>query len=487
MEHDLLFYELLLGAVLWLGGGVYWWWQRGPAAKPPPSTQIKRSSQAPKPFTGLTHKPPCPACEQGPAHRAQPPLSPPPRITSKRGRPRTVDGPGQYCPQQTCPYYGWIGRGNLRANGHPSNGAWRQFPCVVCGTYFLEPYGTPLSGKPRPAERIVQAVAALAEGLGSRAVARVFEVDPPTVLRWSSEAADHLTAFSHSFRHDVQVQPVQLDELCAWVSEVKPEQGRETATAEHCPRSPYWGWVAMDPVSKLLLALEGGERTLEIAHRLVHHVRQGLAPGWLPLFVTDGLKAYATALLTHYGHWLQPPRCQATGPGPKARWLPRPELVYAQVVKRSRRRRLLGMHSWVVFGTRAEVRPLLAPRGWGINTAFIERLNLTLRHHVAAVGRRVRTVAKSPGGLRAQLHLSHAYYNFCLPHVSLRVPLAHPRPTRGKGSAKRWHSCTPAMAAGLTERVWSLRDVLLFRVPPWPQPRGLGAREHCAGLVAEPL
>jgi hypothetical protein len=60
----------------------------------------------------------------------------------------------------------------------------------------------------------------------------------------------------------------------------------------------------------------------------------------------------------------------------------------------------------------------------------------------------------------------------CLPHGSLRVPLAHPQPTKGKGSAKRWHPCTPAMAAGLTDRVWSVRDVLLFRVPPWPQPQG---------------
>ena len=130
------------------------------------------------------------------------------------------------------------------------------------------------------------------------------------------------------------------------------------------------------------------------------------------------------------------------------------------------------MRPRVVFGTLVRVTQVLAPRGWHINTAFIERVNLTLHHHVAASGRRVMTVAKRARGLRFQLHLYPAYYNFCLPHVSLRVPLAHPQPTKGKGSAKRWHSCTPAMAAGLTDRVWSLRDVLLFRVPPWPQPQG---------------
>jgi hypothetical protein len=178
------------------------------------------------------------------------------------------------------------------------------------------------------------------------------------------------------------------------------------------------------------------------------------------------------ALLTHWGHWVPRPRWRVSGPTPKPRWMPRPELLYAQVVKTYRRRRLVHMRPRVVFGTLAQVRQVLAPRGWQINTAFIERVNLTLRHHVAAVGRRVMTVAKSASGLRAQLHLYHAYYNFCLPHASLRVPLAHPRPTNGTGSAQRWRSCTPAIAAGLTDRVWSLREVLLCRVPPWPQPKG---------------
>ena len=65
----------------------------------------------------------------------------------------------------------------------------------------------------------------------------------------------------------------------------------------------------------------------------------------------------------------------------------------------------------------------------------------------------------------------HVYYNFCLPHASLRQPLPQPVPTHSTGSAKQWRPCTPAMAAGLTDRVWTLREVLLFRVPPWPQPQ----------------
>ena len=83
------------------------------------------------------------------------------------------------------------------------------------------------------------------------------------------------------------------------------------------------------------------------------------------------------------------------------------------------------------------------------------------------------TLCKGEEGLHQQLVLYHVYYNFCLPHASLRQPWPQPLPTNGNGSAKRWQPQTPAMAAGLTDHVWSLREVLLFRVPPWPQPAGV--------------
>ena len=112
------------------------------------------------------------------------------------------------------------------------------------------------------------------------------------------------------------------------------------------------------------------------------------------------------------------------------------------------------------------------PNGWHINTAFVERINLTIRQHVAAVGRRVNTLCKGEDGLWQQLAVFHCYDNFCLPHASLRQPLPQPEPTHGTGSATQWRSCTPVMAAGLTDHVWTLREVLLFHVPPWPQPAG---------------
>src|SRR4029450_11101842 len=98
-------------------------------------------------------------------------------------------------------------------------------------------------------------------------------------------------------------------------------------------RSPDGVWGAIDPVTKLLRTIDLGDRTLAMAQRVVHQVVQVLASGCIPLFLTDGFKEYATALLTHYGQWVQPARRQAAGPAPKPRWIPLPGLLYAQVVK----------------------------------------------------------------------------------------------------------------------------------------------------------
>jgi hypothetical protein len=201
-----------------------------------------------------------------------------------------------------------------------------------------------------------------------------------------------------------------------------------------------------------------------MAQRLVHQVTQVLAPHCAPLFLTDGFRDYLTALVTHYGQWMHPERRQAKGPQPQPRWMPLPGLLYAQVVKCYRRRRIVGVKHRVIFGATETIKSILAKRGWTINTAFIERLNLDFRQHVAAIGRRVNTLCKHQAGLRQQLALFQAYHNFVLPHASLRLPVPE------TDALQRWQPQTPAMAAGLTDHIWSLREVLMCRVPPWPQP-----------------
>jgi hypothetical protein len=131
----------------------------------------------------------------------------------------------------------------------------------------------------------------------------------------------------------------------------------------------------------------------------------------------------------------------------------------------------VGVTHRVVFGTRLAIEQVLARWGWTINTAFVERLKLDIRQRVAAIGRRVNTLCQGEAGLQQQLVLFQVYHNFVLPHASVRQALATPMATNGQGSAKVWGPCTPAMAAGLTDHVWSLKEVLLYRVPLWPQPQ----------------
>jgi IS1 family transposase len=475
MVSHLFYYQLALLALLWLFVMLPLNWPRRSESPPPvPATPLKakrKRSTEPKAFAGLTHKPHCALCER---ETGETPPAPPPRPTPMpptHRRPRTVDTSMHFCPHPDCDYRGWLGLNNLRANGHPHGGPWRQFQCTACDGYFPEHHGTIFHGKQAAVELIVHVLACLAEGLGIRATARVFEVAPNTVLHWLVEAAEQLRAFSAYFLCDLHLEQLQLDELYAVLRDLKAGEISDDEAIKRLERSPSWVWTAMDPRSKLLVVVDVGNRTLAMAQRVVHQVTRVLAPGCVPLFLTDGLKDYATALLAHFGHWMHPERRQHKGPTPKPRWMPLPALLYAQVVKSYRRRRLVGVTHRVVFGTRLAIEQVLARCGWTINTAFVERLNLDIRQRVAAIGRRVNTLCQGEAGLRDQLVLFQVYHNFVLPHASLRQALDEPIPTPRMGSARLWRPCTPAMAAGLTDHVWSLKEVLLYRVPPWPQPQ----------------
>jgi IS1 family transposase len=474
MVSHLFYYQLAVLALVWLFVMLHVTGAKPSLPAPPmPAKPKRKRSTEPTPFAGLTHRPHCALCERETVHPTPPAPVPPDPMPPTSRRPRTVDTSMHFCPHTECDYRGWLGLNNLRANGHPSGGPWRQFQCTACDGYFPEHHGTIFHGKQAAVELIVHVLACLAEGLGIRATARVFEVDPNTVLHWLVEAAEQLKAFSAYFLCNVHVNQLQLDELYAVLRGVINGEISEDNAIKRLERSRHWVWTVVDPESKLLLATEIGPRTLAMTQRVVHQVVQVLAPGCVPLCLTDGLQEYGTALLTHFGSWSQPERRHATGPRPKPRWMPLPQLLYAQVVKSYRRRRLVRVKHRVVFGTRDRVTQVLSACGWQINTAFVERLNLDLRQRVAAVSRRANTLCTGEDSLGQHLVLFQSYHNFCLPHASIRLPLAAPESTKGSGSAKRWQPCTPAMAARLTDHVWTLKEVLLYRVPPWPQPAGV--------------
>jgi hypothetical protein len=332
MTSHLLFYQLLLVTLGLICLIIHVWWPDPPIATPQtplkPNKPYRKRSKEPKPFTGLIHKPLCEACAQGTDSHPKAPGAPPPVLTFTRGRRRTVNTQAHFCPDPDCSYYGCLGGGNLRSNGHPGGQPWRQLQCVSCHGYFYETHGTIFHGKRASVECIVRVIACLAEGLGIRGTARVFEVDPNTVLSWLVEAAEQLQAFTAYFLRDLKLGQVQLDELYAVLSAVKDGDISEAEAIEHLSRSPHWVWTAIDPESKLLLTIDVGERTLAMAQCVVHQVAQMLAPDCIPLFLSDGFKVYLPALLAHFGFWLQPERCQGKGPRPQPRWMPLPGLLY---------------------------------------------------------------------------------------------------------------------------------------------------------------
>jgi hypothetical protein len=178
------------------------------------------------------------------------------------------------------------------------------------------------------------------------------------VLHWLVEAAEPLRAFSSYFFCDLHLEQLQLDELSAGLRDLKAGEISDDEAIKRLERSPYWVWTVMDPTSTLLVAVDVGSRTLAMAQRVVHQVPQVWAPGCVPLFLTDGLKDYGTALLTHCGSWIHPKRRQDTGPMPQPRWMPLPGLLYAQVVKSYRRRRIVGVKHRVVFGTQLAIEQI---------------------------------------------------------------------------------------------------------------------------------
>ena len=122
----------------------------------------------------------------------------------------------------------------------------------------------------------------------------------------------------------------------------------------------------------------------------------------------------------------------------------------------------------IIFGSEDAVQERLAasPVSQTINTSFVERNNLTCRQCNGRLSRKVLSFSTDLTWLETHLWLSLAYYHFVLPHESLRLGLPEAQPTRGSGSPKKWQPITPAMAAGLTDHIWTMEELLSYRVPP---------------------
>lgn len=203
-----------------------------------------------------------------------------------------------------------------------------------------------------------------------------------------------------------------------------------------------WVWTAVDPVSKAVLAHLVDARRQRSADEMLARVRSRVIG--IPFFVSDGLKFYSRAILRSYGTWTEWPRSGTRGRPRKPGLVPPPDLRYAQVVKHHRDGRLVEVERRVVFGSGIEPSE--------ISTSFVERCNLSMRQENKRLERRTLAFSKAAAELDGQMTLYFAHFNFCRPHMSLKRQGASGR------SARR----TPMMSLGVTDHVWSLRELLTF-------------------------
>ena len=231
---------------------------------------------------------------------------------------------------------------------------------------------------------------------------------------------------------------VQRDELYAKVKDNAPA---------------CWLWLAIAPVTKVIPTLHLGGRKSADAYAVVHDLKERLALNCVLSFMTDGLWMYFYALTAHFGHWFRPKRARTD------HWQPDEHLCHAQLVKRSQRRRLTYTVRRMAWGKHGELFAVLVAHGFRrvIQTAYVERLNLTFRQGLAGLARDTWSLMSEQ---RLLLHAEwfRLYYHLARPHESLREPLP--------GFKRKYRPRTPAMALGVTDRVLTVGDILRMSLIP---------------------
>ena len=348
----------------------------------------------------------CPSCRLGSTPLSGGGLVPAPvrpwsEVKSRRGAPKRIDTEGFACPNPQCPYFG-----NTDAHLHALVGDGKHgraepiqtFRCQACRTTFSARRHTPLYRLKTPSRQVAVVLMALAEGLDASEARRVFGYRQATITTWLSRAGEHAHTLHARFFCHLRLPHLQLDEL---------------RTRLRSSQHVLWLWLVIDPCTKLLPVLHLGPRTQNAAHNVIHSLRQILAPGCLPLFTSDGLNVYFSALTAHFGHWLVGRRRGRI----VRQWQVTAGLIYGQVKKSYRRRKLVRVTHVMRLGTQADLTIALQGIGFSgrLNTAFIERVNLTVRHGVAALARRTWATAKPAPQLLGHLEWWRAYYHFVRP------------------------------------------------------------------------
>lgn len=369
-----------------------------------------------------------------------------------------MDPQGVYCPNEACPARGQISKGNIGVHSLKE----RRYKCEVCDKTFAETKGTVFYRLRTARDMVVLVVTLLAYGCPVQAIVMAFGLDERTVLSWQSRSGQHCQqVHEHLVEQPRDLGQVQADEI-----RVKM-QGHIV-----------WMAMAMQVPTRLWLGgVLSQHRDKQLMRALMQRVRNCALCRAL-LVCVDGCPAYIDAIRKTFREAI--PVRKVGRPCLRA-W---DDIFIAQVVKQYAQKRVVGVIRRVVQGTQTQIDLLLhKTQGGGlINTAYIERLNATFRSRIASLVRRGRALARQMPTLHHGMYLVGTVYNFCTYHKSLRVPLylSHCR--------RRWLRRTPAIAAGITDHLWSVEELLSFQVPPppWQPPKRRGRPSNATNaLVAQ--
>lgn len=302
----------------------------------------------------------------------------------------------------------------------------RRYICHTCHRTFAETSGTMLYGLKHPIWVVLVILSLLAYGCPIPAIVATFEVDERTVADWQLKAGQHAKTVQQQVvcQGQVDVGQVQADELYT-----KTQAG------------PVWIATAMTVFSRLWLwGAISWDRDAALVEPVIEQVRAAAQPEQPILFAVDGFKAYVTSILKVFRDPLY------TGKPGRPRLLVWQDLHIVQVVKQRVGRRLVSITRRVAHGSLVRAEELMQQTQvelGRINTAYIERLNATLRTWMPALVRRTRTPSGTRTRLEAALFWTGCVYNFCHVHATL--------------------AGTPAMAADLTDHVWSIDELIRYR------------------------
>jgi len=345
-----------------------------------------------------------------------------------------------FCPNPACSARGQVGQGNIRV--HSCQG--QRYRCTTCKKTFSATTGTALYRVKKDPQVFEWVVSLLGHGCPVQAIVKTFALDERTVAAWQRRAGAHCQAVHEPVVGGSQLAlgQVQADEI-----KVKTQAGVFWMAMAILISTRLWlgGVVSPQRDRRLIEALVAQVRAMALCRPLV--------------WAVDGLASYVQAIQRAFrSPW-------PTGKRGRPRLVAWPAGGIVQVIKR-RVNGVLTIERRVCQGDPPQVQHVIAASQGGsgqINTAFIERLNATFRQSLACLSRRTRHLARTATTLQHGMFLVGCLYNFCTPHDSLRVPLYI-----GRYGRRHWVPRTPALAAGLTDHIWSVEELLTFKVPPPP-------------------